>query len=150
MRLGWACYDFGMVSSAVRVGWVVLVVALRAGAARADELDPLTQQSVEKTQALLTNPEARGAAVQSDPKARDADATARKVTISDANTEAMYQLASELFGSLARESGGDPQRMSEILRGATADPESFAAKLTPSQRAELEQLAKSVEAAQHR
>lgn len=129
------------------LGVVSLGVVLSSGGAWAgDELDEMTESSIGKTINLMTDPTARKAALAKDPKGQAADTQAREIAGSEANTDEMYRLASDIFNTIARESGGDPQKMSQLMQAAAANPEAFAAGLNPAQQAKLKALANQVEA----
>jgi Spy/CpxP family protein refolding chaperone len=62
-----------------------------------------------------------------------------------ADSAAVYKLASDIFASMTKETGGDAGGMEKILADAMKNPQDFAAKLTPEQRQELQRLTKSIE-----
>ena len=58
-----------------------------------------------------------------------------------AESEELYDLASQVFTELTERYGGDPEKMSEALARGKRDPEGFAASLSPATRARLRALA---------
>ena len=107
-------------------------IAIAPAVARAED-DPDTAAALAKTQELLKDPAKRSAAVRADPAAKDADAKVKAVAKTDADSQAIYELSAEMM---------------KLLEEAQANPEKFAEKLTPEQRARLEQIAKQIEGGQ--
>jgi hypothetical protein len=121
---------------------------LAASAARAQDAQSDSDAALAKTQALLRDQARRDAAVRADPVAQDADARVRALGKSDAGVEAIYELSAEILATLTDAAGGDPDKMMKIIQEAEANPEKLAEKLTPAQRAKLQELAKQLEATQ--
>ena len=67
---------------------------------------------------------------------------------SEKQTQDVYELSAEVFGSLARDAKGDPDEMEKILEKGALDPESFARKLSPELRKKLHDIAKDLEKSQ--
>jgi hypothetical protein len=105
------------------------------------------EESLQKAQNLLKDPAARKKALEEKPSAKAADEQAGKAAGSEANKEEMYGLASEIMETITKLSGGDPQKMAQLLTEAAANPEAFAAKLPPEQQAKLKALAEKAEQA---
>jgi hypothetical protein len=110
-----------------------------------DELDPGSRDALAKTDDLLRSPDARQELFQKDAQARATNEQVVSMAGSDANAQAIYELAAEVFGTLTKEANGDPQKMLQLLQQAQAHPEAFAKAFTPEQRAQLEALTKKIE-----
>jgi hypothetical protein len=102
--------------------------------------DKASIEALQKTQALLKDPEARKKAAQANPQAAQAVQQLEALAGSKQNEQMMYELASDLFGDLTKEAKGDPNKMMELLQKAQKDPESYGKKLTPQQREQIRML----------
>lgn len=109
--------------------------------AKAEELDKASQEALQKTTELLTNRAQREEAIKKDTKAQGADKMVDQVSGGGQNKEDVYGLASDVFADLVKETGGDAQKMQELLQKMARDPASFANRWTPEQRARLQRMA---------
>ena len=68
------------------------------------------------------------------------DQQVRALAGSDALTQELYALAGQVLTELARSTGGDPQKMLQLLERAKTDPAGFAAMLSPATQQRLAHL----------
>lgn len=125
--------------------FLIFSILIVSGPSLAEEWDSYDQEALQKTQELLNNSSERDRAVQADPQALKADQNAKSLFGGDArSTDEVYKLASEVFGDVAKESGGDAKAMQELLMRYQADPAGFAKTWTPEQREALKKLSEKV------
>ncbi len=110
---------------------VILFVSLNVSA---EELDKASQEALEKTVEVLKDPKK-----QKDNKKLDS------LGLSAAQKKEVYGLSAEIFEQIVKETGGDATKMKKILEDAMKDPESFAKRWTPEQKAKLKGLSSEVE-----
>lgn len=111
-----------------------------APAARA-ELDKASQEALEKTQALLRDPNQRNAAIK-DNKDAQRNHESLESLLGAGNTNGVYDISAEVFEKLVKESNGDPVVMQQKLQEAQKNPEAFAKKyFNSSQQARIKQMA---------
>ncbi|MBI3541678.1 MAG: hypothetical protein HY075_00165 [Deltaproteobacteria bacterium] len=127
----------------MRILFALLVfVPSVALAGQGKELDAASTEALDKTKKLLADPKEREKAVAADARATDADQNARQAAGgSEANTQKLYELSAEVMDTITRESGGDPEKMQSLIADALKNPEAFAAKFTPDQKARLKAIA---------
>lgn len=131
-------YRFSMTRST----WMLLAALVASPSVSfAQDMDASSEMALQQTQQLLENPNVRNEAIRKSDSAQAADAKLREVAGSEANTQEMYMLASQIFANMAKDSGGDPAKMQEMVQRAMSNPEAFANSLTPEQRAQLKDLA---------
>ena len=58
-----------------------------------------------------------------------------------------YALSTEITAALEAKSGGDPQKMQDLIQSYKRDPSAFFATLTPQQQAKIRAIAQRIEAA---
>lgn len=121
-----------------------MLVLVTATAAWGDSLGNAEEKALAETQRILTNPTERSKAIGKDEAALNADHNLK--SLAGEQTEEMYGLAADVLGSLAQETGGNPDKMDEILQKAMSDPASFAARFSPEQMKKLRGLAEKLEA----
>ena len=110
-----------------------------------EELDSASQEALQKTQQLLTNMSQRQEAIVKDPKAKAPDSMAEQaVGFSGGAKEDVYQLASEVFADLVKQTNGDGKKMQEIISEFKRNPAGFAEKWTPEQKARLKTIADQI------
>lgn len=109
--------------------------------ARAQALDPASEQALRETLRLLLDPSLRNPELAKNPQAAEIDKQIRSLAGSDKLTQEFYELAAQIFTELTRNSGGDPARMSEALEAGKKDPAAFAAMLSPATLERLRDLA---------
>jgi hypothetical protein len=139
-------------ASAVAVlgGFLVFAVSTSAHAqqtsAAAQKLDAASARAAQETQALLGDQKAMQDYAKSHPDAAKAMGNVDSLTGGNAaDSAAVYKLASDIFANMTKETGGDAGGMEKILAEAMKNPQAFANKLTPEQRAQLQSLTKSIE-----
>jgi hypothetical protein len=98
-------------------------------------------QALLETQNLLNSPSDRGAVINADPKAQQADAQVKALGLSDTDQQKMYELSGNILGTLSSQNGGDPNRLNDKVQGYLRDPSSIEKDLTPDQKNEIHQLA---------
>jgi hypothetical protein len=125
--------------------YAVRILSLMLLATPAFALDPVNDSALKQTQQMMNDPQQRQKALDADPRAKAMDAAARQA-VGDQNTADVYQLASDLMGTLAAESGGDPVKMMELLQQAQKDPQSLEGKFTPEQRAKIKEISQRMPA----
>jgi hypothetical protein len=119
---------------------VGLVLGL-AFVARAQSLDPASQEALDQTLRLLLDPAARSAEVSRSPQGVAADQQVRALAGSEALSQEVYALAGQVLSELVQNTGGDTQKMLQALDRARTDPASFAALLSPATQQRLRELA---------
>lgn len=124
----------------------VPALLLLGSASQADDtLDADSAAALAQTQQLLMDPAAHAQALDS-PQAAQADQQAQAVAGSPQNTQAIYNLSSDVFGNLARKAQGDPAQLNEMLGQALSDPAGFANQFTPEQKAKLQEISRRIPA----
>ena len=112
-------------------------------------LDAASQEALEKTQRMLENAQSREAAIQkTGDRAVEVDQRVKELGGSADQTQKIYQLASEIFGDLAKEAGGDPIKLMQMMEAAQKNPEAFGNKLSPAAKAKIHQLSLELPASQ--
>jgi hypothetical protein len=119
---------------------VGLVLGL-AFVARAQSLDPASQEALDQTLRLLLDPAARSAEVSRSPQGVAADQQVRALAGSEALSQEVYALAGQVLSELVQNTGGDTQKMLRALDRARTDPAAFAALLSPATQQRLRELA---------
>lgn len=127
-----------------RFATALLVLTLTAAPAAAQTLDPASAEALATTLRMLADPAARGRVLASDPAAAEIDKQVQGLAGSSALAHEVYGIAAEVFADLARNSGGDPKRMSEALESAKTDPAGFAAMLRPETLQRLRELSSKI------
>src|SRR2546426_12409870 len=115
---------------------VALALVLLAAAPLAGETpDPALQEALAATLRVLRDPALRSPAVAGSPRAAEIDSEVQAMTGSPQLTQEFYDLAATIFEELARNSGGDTNKLRETLERAAEDPAAFAALLSQIGRA---------------
>lgn len=109
------------------------------------DLDAASSQALDQTQNLLQSESQRDKAIQADPKAKAADDKALEVGGSAANQQKMYDISSDIFQSMVKQSGGDVEAQKAMMDKAASDPEGFYNSLTPEQKAQISALANQIQ-----
>lgn len=113
-----------------------------------DGLDAASIAALQQTQAMLTNPALRNAAIGKDAAAMQANAQTQTTAGTAANTERMYQISSNLMAELVKQTGGDPIKLQLLMQQAQADPQAFAQQhMSAADQAAVHQLSLQVPAA---
>ena len=100
-------------NEAIRV--VVVLALLAAAPVTAQPLDAASSDALAATLRMLQDPALRGAAIAATPQAAAVDQQIQSIAGSPALTQEIYALAAQVMSELARSSGGDVNRMVEIL-----------------------------------
>ncbi|MFN8792489.1 MAG: hypothetical protein ACK5Y2_13625 [Bdellovibrionales bacterium] len=97
--------------------------------------------ALRKTQEVLRNQEERHKALNS-PEAVNSAARVNELAGGDPEIEqGIWELAADLMPLLHEASGGDPDKMKQILNEARLNPNSFINRFPSSQRSRLSELA---------
>ena len=123
---------------------VVIFLLAFISQTEADELSENQQTAIEQTKSMLTSPELRKKESNTSA-AQMADQKVKELTGSPQTQEEIYRLASEVFGTLAEQTNGDPEKMNEILNQGLQNPEGFATLWTPEQKEKLHELAEKIQ-----
>ena len=135
----------GMIGRFATTGVTALfLIALSAGPLPAQALDPAAAEALAATLRMLADPAARAGVLATDPAAAAIDKQVQGMAGSSALAQEVYGIAAEVFAALARNSGGDPRRMSEALERAKSDPAGFAAMLRPETLERLRALSTKI------
>src|ERR1700752_1581768 len=104
----------------MRIALVLFSIALICGSlnARAEEPDAASQEALAKTQQLLNTPELRDQAIDQSASAQAADRQVRSLVGGGAGRDEVYHLSGEVMNDLVMQTGGDPQKMKQILEQA--------------------------------
>lgn len=111
-----------------------------------EQLDNSSEEALIKTKTLLRSRQKRNNYINENPKAREADNTARAVSDNPAHVDEIYDISADVMDSIVRETGGDVMKMQELMREAAANPKAFHHRLSASQKARIRKLAAEVEA----
>jgi hypothetical protein len=128
----------------IRVLALALLAATLAGGgvARAQTLEPASQEALGAVLRMLQEPGFRAGAIAGSPDAATADRQLRALARNDpALTQELYDLAAQIFEDLTRGAGGDANAMAQALTRAQSDPAAFAALLSPRTLERLRALA---------
>ncbi len=100
---------------------------------------------IEETSALLRDPSARQEAIRQDPEAKKADTRVKQLGLSPGGEARVYGLSAGIFENLAKEDGGDAEKLTQTVNELVRNPASLEQKLSPEQRKEIESLSKEIE-----
>ena len=107
--------------------------------------DEVTEHDIQGMRLQLEDAEARKELLARDPKSRAMHEEVSRLTGSETHTQEVYRLASEVLARISQEAGGDPEKMMMLLQEAQKNPEAFADRLTPEQKAAIRTLAAQIE-----
>jgi hypothetical protein len=119
---------------------VTVLVCLTAGPVLPQKLDPASQEALDKTLRILLDPTARTGEAARSSQGAAADQQARALAGSEALTQELYALAGDVLSELVQNTGGDSQKMLQLLERAKTDPAGFAALLSPATQQRLRDL----------
>ena len=119
---------------------LVLILCLAALPAGADEPDAASVEALAKTQQFLKNPAERDAVIAGSANARAVDAQVRGLLGSGAGREGIYSLSGDVLEDLVKATGGDTNRMLQLLQGAEKDPQAFFDGLSEKSRQAIREL----------
>jgi len=110
-----------------------------------EELDFHTIEALLKTQALLNNKIKREQSIKNNPRGQSADQRVKSLSADPDITEEIYKLTADVFGTLVKETQGDPKKMTDLLNKAEKSPEEFSKLFTPEQIEKIRELGKKIE-----
>lgn len=111
----------------------------------AGELDDASQEALQKTTQVLTNKSERESLKKDNAALQKVDRDVESLTGDGKNKEAMYEAAAKILGDMARESGGDADKMKAIIDEAQANPAAFYQKLSGDQKSMIRGIAEDIE-----
>lgn len=123
---------------------LLVVLAVLAPWAGAQELDAASAEALAATLRMLTDPSQRAGAIAGNADAQAIDQKIRGLTGSDQLTEELYGLAAQIFDDLSRSQSGDVGKLIGALEQGQKDPATFAAMLSPATLARLRELATKI------
>lgn len=104
----------------------------------------INQQALQQTQDLLINPAERQKALNADPAAKANDAKVQQLLGKD--SQKAYELSAQLMSTIVAQTGGDPQKMQQLMLELQSNPHALEKLLTPSQRDQIRKMASDLEA----
>jgi hypothetical protein len=112
---------------------LALLLALSTAPLAAQTLDAASQEALAATLRMLRDPALRGPAISGNPQAAGVDKQVQGLVGGSRQlTQEFYELAAQIFGELAQNTGGDVAKMTEALERAKGDPAAFAVLLSPA------------------
>lgn len=111
----------------------------------AGELDQASQEALKKTAHTLTNRAEREKYKKDDAALQKVDDQVHALTGDGKNKDAIYNAAAKILGDLAKESGGDPDKMLEKMQKAQSDPKAFLESLPQEDRNMIRGIAEDIE-----
>lgn len=99
------------------------------------------EEALRLTQEMLKDPAQRQNQIDKSAEGKAADQKIKGVAGSAENEQAIYDLAADVFGSMSKETGGDPEKMQQLLNEGLKDPESFAKRFSPEELQKLHDIA---------
>jgi len=125
---------------------MTLLAASQPAHAQQKKLENSEAQALQETQAMLGDQKQMQEWAKTHPDAKQSMNNVSTLTGgNEADSAAVYKLASDIFANMTKETGGDAGGMEKILAEAMKNPQAFASKLTPEQRQQLQNLSKSIE-----
>lgn len=110
------------------------------------QLDAASEEALKKTKELLQNPQAlKGPAGNADEKAALAEVD-RIFKNNPKGAQQVNELSAQIFEKMVRENDGDPAAVFKTLSNAQKDPKAFFQTLSPAQQAQIQSMAKNLEA----
>ena len=108
------------------------------------EMDAATRSALAETQKLLSDPAALEKLMTTDAGARKADQSALALTGGGTEHRELYEIASEIFGSLVESTGGDVSKLQQLMTDSQKNPEKLYEKLSAAQKARIKTLAAKI------
>lgn len=125
--------------------YLTVLICIFMGVAALAQLDSADQEALQKTQELLRNKTERSKAIQTSESSQKVDKHVDSLFgDSSAAKEGIYDLAADIFADLVKQSGGDADKMQQLIQEYQRDPAAFAAKWSPEQKAKLKGLSEKV------
>jgi hypothetical protein len=97
-------------------------------------------EALTDTQTVIENRAKRAEFIKTNPDAKKADADLKSLLPDEASQEAAYGLSLEILQKLAAETGGDPEKIRELLMKIAADPKSIEKLLSKEQMEKVKAL----------
>lgn len=104
----------------------------------------INEQALQQTQDLLVNPAERQKALNADPAAKANDAKVQQLL--GADSQKAYELSAQLMSTIVAQTGGDPQKMQQLMLELQSNPHALEKLLTPTQRDQIRKMASDLEA----
>lgn len=124
----------------------VIGFSLSTSAAFAD-LDEADAKALEQTKAMLQDQKKIEAFAATNKDAAQAHQNVKTLLGNNpADTADLYKMSADIFDKMAKDAGGDPAVMQQMLQEALKNPAAFANQLSPEQKAKISELAGKVEA----
>jgi hypothetical protein len=123
---------------------MLAVAWLPAAPAAAQALDAASQAALSATLQLLQDPTQRNAAIAGSPQATATDQQIQAMLKNPELQQEFYALTAAVFAELVQSSGGDVNRMTQILTAAQTDPAGFVASLSPQTAERLHAFASKI------
>ncbi len=89
------------------------------------DLDSASDEALQNTQKFLVNKEEREIFKGTDPSLKKIDKDLEKLVGDKGQKEEVYKATAKILEDLARETGGDPEKMLQIMEQAQKDPKAF-------------------------
>lgn len=124
---------------------LLLLTAVFAWSAAGQQLDSASNEALEKTQTLLHSKSERQKYIDKNPAAKSADQKIDALTGDSSVKEDMYGASSDIFADLVKQTGGDVNKLNELLEKAMKDPESFYNHLSPAQQQQIRDIAGKIQ-----
>ncbi len=119
-----------------------LFIAIHSPAFAGEKPDAAkVEEALRLTQDMLKDSSQRQNQINKSQAGKAADQKVKDVAGSSENEQAIYELAADVFGSMSKETGGDPEKMQQLLNEGLKDPESFAKRFSPGQLQRLHEIA---------
>lgn len=130
-----------------KLGLLFCMLSVSTSLAYAEGLDAASQTALQQTKEMLMNQQNRQKTIGEDKSGKSAagDSQLRNTLGSQENINQAYGIASGVFQQLVQQTGGDPQKLNQLLSELQRNPASLEQHLTPEQKSQLEALAKKVE-----
>lgn len=104
----------------------------------------INQKALQQTQELLINRGERQKVLNADPAAKANDAKVQQLLGKD--SQKAYELSAQLMSTIVAQTGGDPQKMQQLVLELQSNPHALEKLLTPLQRDQIRQMASDLEA----
>ena len=111
----------------------------------ANELMDIDQHALEQTQKSMLDQNTRQKYLNENPAAMNAHKNAEALAGSEANVQEMYKVSSQIMQQLMTESGGDADKVQQLLEQAKQNPAAFLESLNKSNQGLIRKLANDIE-----
>ncbi len=123
----------------------LLLVFLMEAPAFSAELDEASQEALKKTTAILRDRKERDKVKESDAALQKVDKEVVALTGEGKNKDAIYDAAAKILGDMAKESGGDADKMAELMQKAQSNPKAFLEGLSEDNKKMIRGIAEDIE-----